>query len=411
MRILLLTQWFEPEPTPKGLIFAKALSENGHEVEVLTGFPNYPGGRVYPGFHIKPFQRETIDGIPVIRVALYPSHDASAARRIMNYVSFAITSATIGSLLTRRPDVIYVFHPPLTVGIAAAVLGSVKRAPFVYDVQDLWPDTLAATGMMNGRIPLKLVDLTARWVYRRAAHVVAQSPGFATRLRERGVPAAKLSVIYNWSPEEGTRLGEDPRMAEELRADSRFNVVFAGTMGKAQGLDAVLDAAELLDRSRSRVQFVFVGGGIESGRLKDRAQRMALGNVVFLPRLPMSEVGSVLSIADVLLVHLRDDPLFEITVPEKTQAYLCTGKPILVAVRGDAADLVERSGGGVSCEPDDPRSIADAVTRLEAMNEEDLRAMGARAEAFYRSELSLQIGTRRFLDIFERVTKRERAIG
>jgi colanic acid biosynthesis glycosyl transferase WcaI len=191
--ILLLSQWFEPEPALKGLLFARALKNEGHDVEVITGFPNYPGGRVNPSYRIKLFQREVIDGIPVLRVALFPSHDASAGRRVLNYTSFAISVAVLGPFLSRRPDVIYAYHPPLTVGMAAAVLGLIKRAPFVYDVQDLWPDTLAATGMMRAQFPLKVIEEVARWVYRRAAHVVAQSPGFAARLAERGVPVWRSS--------------------------------------------------------------------------------------------------------------------------------------------------------------------------------------------------------------------------
>ena len=404
MRILLMTQWFEPEPALKGLLFARALKACGHEVEVLTGFPNYPDGRVYDGYRIRPVHRETIDGIPVLRVALYPSHDDSPLRRVLNYGSFAMSAALFGSVVARRPDVIYAYHPPLTVGFAAAALGFVKRAPFVYDIQDLWPETLVATGMMNGRLPLRLVDVAARWVYRRAAHVVVQSPGFAEKLIGRGVPARKVSIIYNWCHEDGTRVGPDGRIDEQLDAGSKFNVVFAGTMGKAQGLDAVLQAAQLLDGPGSRAQFVLVGGGIETAALKARAQRMGLRNVVFLPRLSMAEVGHVYAAGDVLLVHLRDDPLFEITIPAKTQAYLSAGKPLLVAMRGDAADLVERSGGGVTCEPEDPRSIADAVTRMEAMGRSELQAMGERGQEFYRTELSLQTGTRRFIEIFEQVT-------
>ena len=153
-----------------------------------------------------------------------------------------------------------------------------------------------------------------------------------------------MSIIYNWCHEDGTRVGPDARIDEQLDAGSKFNVVFAGTMGKAQGLDAVLQAAQLLDGPGSRAQFVLVGGGIETAALKARAQRMGLRNVVFLPRLSMAEVGHVYAAGDVLLVHLRDDPLFEITIPAKTQAYLSAGKPLLVAMRGDAADLVERSG-------------------------------------------------------------------
>ena len=403
MRIVLLTQWFDPEHTIKGLIFARALKREGHDVQVVTGFPNYPGGKVFPGYRIKLFQREDIDGIRILRVALFPSHGASAVRRILNYGTFAVSASILGSVLTGRADVIYAYHPPLTVGLAAAALGVAKRAPFVYDVQDLWPDTLAATGMVGDARLLRVVGKVAKWVYGRAAYVVAQSPGFQRTLASRGVPKTKLGVIYNWCDEDQLVLEHDPKIAEELKAGHRFNVVFAGTMGKAQGLESVLRAAELVAERGARAQFVFVGGGVELASLKARAEGSGLTNVRFLPRMPMAEVGKVLDAADVLLVHLRDDALFEITIPGKLQAYMAVGKPVLAAVRGDAADLIETSGGGITCKPEDPLSLADAVEKLEGLGPVALQEMGTRGKRYYESELSLRIGTRHFLRIFELV--------
>ena len=148
MRILILSQWFDPEPTFKGLLFARELAARGHDVEVLTGFPNYPGGHVYPGYRIRPWVREQIDGVSILRVALYPSHDKSAFGRALNYTSFAISAALIGTALIRKPAVVYVYHPPATIGFAATVIGFFRKVPFLYDIQDLWPDTVALSGMM-----------------------------------------------------------------------------------------------------------------------------------------------------------------------------------------------------------------------------------------------------------------------
>jgi glycosyltransferase involved in cell wall biosynthesis len=197
MRILMLTQWFDPEPTFKGLTFAKALRERGHEVEILTGFPNYPGGKVYPGYRIRPFQREVMEGIPVIRVPLYPSHDNSAIRRVANYATFALSAAAIGTAAVKPADVMYVYHPPATVAFPAMLIGSIRRIPFVYDIQDLWPDTLGATGMVNNKSLLKMVGRWCRWTYRAAARIVVLSPGFKELLVARGVPREKIEVIYN----------------------------------------------------------------------------------------------------------------------------------------------------------------------------------------------------------------------
>lgn len=406
MRILILSQWFDPEPTFKGLAFAKELVKLGHEVEVLTGFPNYPGGKLYDGYKVRLLQRETINGISVLRVPLYPSHDSSALKRIANYVSFALSAACMGSLLVKPADVMYVYHPPATVGLAAAIISKVRRIPFVYDIQDLWPDTLAATGMLNNPGVLKLIDRVCRMIYRRAARIVVLSPGFKKMLTLRNVPAEKIEVIYNWCDETQIKTmsqEEALRLEPELRG--RFNVVFAGTMGKAQALDAVLDAAAHLQTSAPHVQFAFIGGGIEVDCLKQKSGQMGLQNVLFLPRRPMSQIGSALCAADVLLVHLKDDPLFTITLPSKTQAYLAVGRPVIMAVRGDAAELVERAGAGMACTPEDSQSLVDVIMQFVAMSGEERESMGEKGAEYYRQELALSVGVRKFECIFSDCTR------
>jgi colanic acid biosynthesis glycosyl transferase WcaI len=403
MRVLLLMQWFDPEPTFKGLAFAKQLVQNGHEVEVLTAFPNYPEGKLYPGYRLRIWQREVVDGISVIRVPLYPSHDGSSVRRALNYVSFALSSALLGPWLVRPADVVYVYHAPGTIALPAMALKALRGMPFVYDINDLWPDSLPATGMLNNRVLLKCVDLWSRLTYRLASHVVIGSPGVKRVLQERGVPESKVTVIFNWC-DEAQLLQTEHRISPTDEPDmaERFNVVFAGNMGKAQALDAVLAAAELIASRLEYVQFVFIGGGVDVARLKRLKDERGLTNVLFLPRRPMSEIGSALKLAGALLVHLRDDPLFRITLPSKTQAYLAVGRPILMAVRGDAAELVREAGGGVACLPEDAEGIAAAVEELARMSPEVREEMGERGAKFYWRELSLAVGTQRFEVVFDR---------
>jgi glycosyltransferase involved in cell wall biosynthesis len=404
MKILFLTQWFEPEPVFKGLDFAKELARRGHQVEVLTGFPNYPGGRVYPGYRVRLRQRETMERIPVIRVALYPSHNASAVRRAANYLSFASTAAAVGAFSATRPDVVYVYHPPATIAFPAMVLKALRGVPFVLDIQDLWPDTLAATGMMPNRFILKAVGTFCALAYRSAARVVVLSPGFKKALVDRGVPPGKIEVIYNWCREAAiTPPQPDAPILKEAGIAGRFNVVFAGTMGPAQALPVVLSAARLVAEKAPRVQFIFVGGGIEIEALKARAAAMALPNVRFLPVRPAVEVGPLLAAADVLLVHLRDDPLFSITIPSKTQACMAAGRPILMAVRGDAASLVKAAGAGVCVNPGDPDALAAAVCELSGLAPESLTEIGARGRAYYQRHLSLAAGVDRFEALFREV--------
>lgn len=404
-RVLLLTQWFDPEPTFKGLVFARELVRQGFEVEVVTGFPNYPGGKVYPGYKVCWIQRERIDGVEVTRLPLYPNHDQSAIKRVLNYASFAASSLFYGLFMAKRADVMYAYHPPLTVGVAASLIRWVRGIPLVYDIQDMWPDTLRATGMINNPRALGLVGRVCDWVYRRVDQVVVLSPGFKRLLVQRDVPESKIEVIYNWADESALSTPQGTLTAN-FPGDERFKIVFAGNMGKAQALDAVLQAAAILQGRNSRVCFVMLGGGVEVDRLKELTNALTLENVLFLPAVPMAEVGTVLSAADALLVHLRKDPLFEITIPSKTQAYMAVGRPLLMAVNGDAADLVTQSNSGLTAESENPVSLADAAQRLANMPLDQLKALGDRARQFYQARLGLAVGAGRFGDIFKALASR-----
>ena len=409
-RVLLLTQWFDPEPTFKGLVFARELVRHGFEVEVVTGFPNYPGGKVYAGYKIKLIQRECIDGVQITRLPLYPNHDQSALKRVLNYASFAASALVYGLFMAKRADVMYAYHPPLTVGVAASLIRWVRGIPLVYDIQDMWPDTLRATGMLNNPRALALVGRVCDWVYKRVDQLVVLSPGFMGLLSQRGVPERKIDVIYNWA-DESALMSPAGAVPAAFPAADRFRVVFAGNMGKAQALDAVLDAAAILQARGSRASLVMLGGGVEVSRLKTRALEMKLGNVVFLPPVPMSEVGTVLAAADVLLVHLRKDPLFEITIPSKTQAYMAVGKPLLMAVNGDAAELVRQAKCGLTVESENPQALADAVDALAAMPADELKTMGESASRFYREALGLHVGAAKFAAVFESLRRKVRGAG
>ena len=401
-RVLLLTQWFDPEPTFKGMVFARELVRQGFEVEVVTGFPNYPGGKVYPGYRIKLLQREVIDGVQVTRLPLYPNHDQSAVKRVLNYASFAASALVYCLFVAQRVDVMYAYHPPLTVGIAASLIRLLRRIPVVYDIQDMWPDTLRATGMLSNPKALKLVAAACSWVYRRVDHIVVLSPGFKRLLVQRGVPAAKVDVIYNWA-DEAALASPTGQLPAAFPAPGQFRILFAGNMGKAQALGSVLDAAALLQARGSRVCFVMLGGGVELGALKDQAAQRQLHNVVFLPAVPMAEVGAYLNAADALLVHLRKDPLFEITIPSKTQAYMAVGKPLLMAVDGDAADLVRQSGGGMVAGSENAEALAEAAEALAGTAPQTLAAMGQQAQQFYRKHLALAVGVGRFGTVFRQI--------
>jgi len=393
MKILILTQWYPPEPDLLIQELAQTLMAHGHHVTVLTGFPNYPSGQLYPGYRLKLLQKETIVGVPVVRVFLYPEHSRSEIKRALNYLSFAVSAATLGWLAVSKPDVMFVWHPPLTIGIPAYILSRLWCVPFFYHIEDIWPETLSATGMMNNPAVLNGVGKLAMWIYRKSAEIGVISPGFRENLIKKGVPTDKIHVIFNWVDTEAYDVtAPDPVLAEELGLSNRFNVMFAGNIGEAQGLEVVLDAAKLL-RDLKDVQFVLVGDGVALPRLNQTAIDQALNNVLFLGRYPQDRMPALYALADVLLVHLKDDPLFRITIPCKIMTYLASGKPILAAVAGDAAKVVKDADAGLGCPPGNPEALAESVQKFYHLDREELRRMGMNgrraAQNMYSREYSV----------------------
>jgi len=385
-RVLFLTQWFEPEPAFKGVKFAKALSEKGFEVEVATGLPNYPSGRIAPGYRPKPYHREVREGIVVHRLPLYPSHSQSSIGRIFNYLSFFVSALLFLLVRARCYDAIYVYHPPITVGLAAALAGIVWRRPFILDVQDLWPDTIAASGMAGTDRMSRLLTPVCRFVYRRAAMVVGQSQRMTTLIVERGAARESAATIYNWADE--THAYPRPHSSTSVDIEAKFNVVFAGNIGRVQGLGAVVRAAHLAARSAPKVQLTLIGDGIERDNIADLIKELDINNVTLLPGVPVSEIGNILADADIMVIHLADNPLFEVTVPSKTQFYMAMGKPILIGVRGEAAEIVEQARAGIATAPEDVDALAQAMVDMSRMTRTELEQLGRNARSAYEARFS-----------------------
>ncbi len=408
MKILFIIHYFQPEPNFfVGLPFARELARRGHSVQVLTGFPNYPGGKLYDGYKLKWMQKEKMDGVSVIRLPLYPSHDRSSFRRILCYTSLALSQTCIGSFAVDSADVAFVSQGPATVGLPAVVIKLLRRIPFVYNIQDLWPDSLTTTGMFDSSFGLKLVNSWCNFVYKRAAKIAVITPGMRAKLLERGVSQDKVEVVYNWCDNALIcRDSPDQQLAQKLGMKGKFNVVFAGNMGRVQALEAVLDSARLLMGRCPELQFVFFGEGVEVESLKKKAMLLGLINVLFRARKPISEIGPILRLADVLLVHLKNDPLFEITIPSKTQAYLALGRPILVGVKGDTAELVRKAEAGICVEPENPLSIAEGIETLYSMKPSEREKIGSNGMRFYDENLSFDAAVSHYETIFETGKKR-----
>jgi glycosyltransferase involved in cell wall biosynthesis len=399
VRILFLTQWFDPEPGAiRGLPLARWLQQRGHEVQVVTGFPNYPGGRLYPGYKLRWRQREILDGISVLRVPLYPSHSNSVAGRIANFGSFAVSASTVGAALAGASDVAFVYHPPATIGLPAMVFKWFRGIPLVLHIADMWPESVTESGMLGNGWRKSVADaLLQRWcsfLYRRAGAISVLSQGFKRLLIEDGVNSEKIEVIYNWADESVFRpMPRDESFARQLGLAGRFNVVYAGNFGAFQSLETLLQAAERL-RDCPQIQMVLAGGGQKERKLKALAAERRLNNVRFLEARPYREMASINALADVLLVHLRDLPFLASTIPNKTQVALASGRPVLMAVRGEAAEVIERFGAGLTCEPENPEALAEAIRQLHAMPREQRENMGLRGREAYVREMSLEIGGR-----------------
>lgn len=397
MNILLLTQLFQPEPAHlRGLSFAKELSRRGHHVEVLTGFPNYPTGRLYDGYRMRPWEREYIDGIRVTRVAVYPSHDDQALHRIANYASLAVLATVLGPALLDlgKFDVVHVYEGPITLVLPALAFRVIGRVPYVLDVVDLWPESAESSGMLRSAWALKLVDRWCRLSYRWAGRIIVPTEGFKRALVERGVPHAKVEVVYNWCDEDNMRSASRAHFDQAPAADGTFTVVYAGAMGAVQALGSVVDAAELL-ADRADVRFLFVGDGVETNKLQQLVASRGLANVRFLPRQSPQDVVPILEGADALLVHLKDDALTRISIPQKTQAYMAAGRPVILAVAGEASEVVQRAEAGVVCRPGDPASIAEAVRRLADTPPHERDRMGRNGRKFYEEWFGFSSGVGR----------------
>ena len=408
MRVIFLTITFDPEPGAlRGLPLAKWLAARGYDIKVLTAFPQYPEGRIYPGYRVRPWQREVMEGIPVLRVPIYPSHDTSAVRRMCTYLSFALASSTVGAAMIGPADVVYLYEPPPTNGLASLVLRLFRGTPVVHHIADMWPETVIESGMIRGTQTKKVANYIlgkwCRFLYRQAQVMTVLSPGFKRLLMERGVPENKIEVIYNWTDEESFRPVErDPAFARELGLEGRFNIVYAGNLGPLQGIDTVIRAAALL-RDNPFIQIVLIGTGPKEEGLKHLAAELGVGNVRFLSRRQYWEMPKINALADVLLVHLRDIPFLHTTIPSKVQVSLASGRPILMGVRGDAADLVRGAGAGLICEPENPADMAKGMIEMSRMPKEQLEKMGAGGRAYYLSHLSLDIAGEKMDAVFRRV--------
>lgn len=384
MRVLVVTQYFWPELFRVNDL-ATELARRGHEVEVLTGVPNYPARGLFPDHGLRGPWSEWMGRVRIRRVPLLPRGKGRGWRLALNYLSFVASACVVGPFrVGRSPQVIFVYEPsPITVGIPAVVLKRLTGAPIVFWVQDVWPDSLAATGAVRSPRLLAWASGLTRWVYSHCERVLAASAAFVPLIRAQGVEPARVGYLPNWA--EGfyrpRTVALDAPERDHLPAG--FKVLFAGNIGVSQSFGTILDAVELL-RDGPEVQWVVIGEGRQRQWLEEEVARRGMaGNFHLLGPRPAETMPTYFALADVLLLALNRDPLYALTVPSKLQTYLACGRPVAAALEGEGARIVAESGAGLVAGADDPVALAGAVRALHDMSSEERAAMGRRGRRYY----------------------------
>jgi glycosyltransferase involved in cell wall biosynthesis len=384
LRVLIVTQYFWPESF-RITDLALGLKERGHVVTVLTGMPNYPGGRIFAGYGVITPASETHHGIEIKRVPLVPRFAGRGWQLALNYLSFALSASVLGPLRCRgRFDVIFVYEPsPVTVGLPAIVLKARKGAPILFWVQDLWPESLAATGAVRSRAVLGWVARLVRFIYRRCDRILVQSEGFAPRVAALDAEPSRIVYFPNWA-EANYRPVDVPENAPQRAAlPAGFRVMFAGNIGAAQSFETILAAAELL-REHEDIQWIILGEGHQRPWVEQEVERRGLRRTVrLLGRHPVETMPTWFALADALLVTLRADPVLALTIPSKVQSYQACGRPIVASLDGEGARVVRESGCGLTCAAGDGPGLARAVMAMSRMPSAERERMGARGRTFF----------------------------
>ena len=386
MKILVLSQYFWPE-TFRITDVVKSLRDVGCEVTVLTGQPNYPDGVVSPGYSAASWRTQIHDGLTIYRVPLVPRGQGSALRLALNYLSFVVSACVFGPWLLRgcRVDVIFVYAPsPILQVIPAVWLKWIKCVKLVTWVQDLWPDSLAATGYVRNRRVLSVVELVVRWIYRHTDLLLVQSRAF-----EASVAALSPGKTIAYYPNSvDATFAEPPSKDVDLpevpALDEGFAVVFAGNVGTGQAVEVMVEAAVLL-KDFPQISFVVLGLGSRWDWMQHQVKARGLTNLHLPGRFPVNTMPGLMQKAGALLVTLADEPIFALTVPNKVQAYMAVGRPILACLNGEGARLVDEAQAGLSVPAQDANALAAAVLRLYRMSPEERAQLGANGRRYFRA--------------------------
>lgn len=404
MKVLVFSQYFWPESFIINSLVGR-LVNLGHGVDVLTGQPNYPQGVIYEGYRAGNFSTESYMGAQVHRIPVL-ARASGKTRLALNYLSFIFSGILFGAWILRKRDfdVVLVYAPsPLLQALPAIFLGWLRRKPVVLWVQDLWPESLSATGHIRSPAILKGVAAVVRYIYGHTDLILAASVAFMDPIRKLA-PSAKICYLPNSINDSFSQ-----RVASRSENGEKFTVLFAGNLGAAQALDCILDAAETLLK-HPEVLFELVGDGSRLDWLRSEVARRGLHNVHLAGRLPVEAMPRLMQEASALLVSLRAEAIFECTVPSKIQAYMASGRPIVASLNGEGARIVREAGAGLAVPAEDSASLAQAILDLRALPPEDRTAMGTSGYAYYLKHFREASVTENLLGYLEQVVDRQKEI-
>jgi len=406
MHILFLTDNFPPEvnaPATRTYEHCREWVRAGHKVTVITCAPNFPSGRILAGYRNRLIGREVIDGINVLRVWTYIAANEGFLRRTIDYASF-MSSILPAVLSAGRTDVIVATSPQLFAPLSALIASRLKGCPYVFELRDLWPESIRAVGAMRNERVLRWLEQLELTLYHHAAAIVPVTNAFVENLTKRGIPRDKLHVVTN-----GADLSRfkpclrDEKLAAQLGLSGKFVAGYVGTHGMAHGLSTLLKAAQLLQQREDMkdMHLLFLGDGAEKAALVTKAREMQLGNVTFLDTVPRESVASYWSLIDVSIIHLKQNPLFETVIPSKLFECMAMGIPVVHCVAGESADIVASEGIGIVAEPENAEALSACICHL-AKNEGLRRQLAQRGPASARKYDRTALA-RRMLDVLEGV--------
>lgn len=405
MRVLLISQYFPPEGTTLVASIAEHLKESGHQVQVLTGFPNYPDGVIFPGYKQSWRKNDLYKDIPVLRVPLYANHSANPVARMVNYISFALSSSTAFKEV-KDVDIIYVYAAQMTPAFGPWIWKKFGGPPYVLHVQDLWPDSIIGSSLIKNSKINKLVDLLIspwlRNVYQNSSAIIGIAPTMVKTLISRGGSSDFAKLVYNWSSDS---LADSASKKLALNRDVT-NILFAGNVGDMQDLETVIRAAKLVEGHS--IKITIMGDGVALPRIQALAEQLNVKNVHFGGRVPRREMAAFYRKADFALVTLKDLPTFRGTIPSKFQASLAHGLPIITTVQGDLRQIVQEFGVGIVADAENVESLATAFISAAKMSSEDYEKVSKAAVVTYKKHFSKESALNAIQDILVETSLRKK---